>query len=140
MFLLIQAYLSIPGKKPLNVLSRCLCVRVWVGGCVRACMRARMRVCYISNNKVITDYVGYIRRYTHPFNDPLSGTTQVSWYQNGKPIWILLEQKTVSGSGISWAICKSAPCSRQTTMPAPHHSVFYRPDALPATQPTVSKH
>jgi len=23
---------------------------------------------------------------------------------------------------------------------APHHSVFYRPDALPATQPTASKH
>ena len=24
-----------------------------------------------------------------------------------KPIWILLKQETVSGSGISWAICKS---------------------------------
>ena len=32
-----------------------------------------------------------------------------------KPIWILLKQETVSGSGISWAICKSAPHSRQTT-------------------------
>ena len=30
----------------------------------------------------------------------------------------------MSGSGISWAICKSAPRSRQITMPAPHHSVF----------------
>jgi len=57
-----------------------------------------------------------------------------------KPIWILLKQETVSGSGISWAICKSAPCSREKTTPAPHHSVFYRPDALPAAQPTVSKH
>jgi len=57
-----------------------------------------------------------------------------------KPIWILLKQQTVSGSGISWAICKSAPRSRQITMPAPHHSVFYRPDALPAAQPTESKH
>ena len=56
-----------------------------------------------------------------------------------KPIWILLKQETVSGSGISWDICKSAPRSRQITMPAPHRSVFYRPDALPATQPTVSK-
>ena len=56
------------------------------------------------------------------------------------PIWILLEQETVGGSGISWAICKSAPRSRQITTPAPHHSVFYRPDALPATQPTASKH
>jgi len=27
---------------------------------------------------------------------------------------------------------KSAPRSRQITMPAPHHSLFYRPDALPA--------
>ena len=57
-----------------------------------------------------------------------------------KPIWTLLEQETVSGSGISWAICKSAPRSRQITTPAPHHSVFYWPDALPAAQPTASKH
>ena len=33
-------------------------------------------------------------------------------------------QETASGSGISWAICKSAPRSRQITTPAPHHSVF----------------
>ena len=46
----------------------------------------------------------------------------------------------MSGSGINWAVCKSAPCSRQTTTPASHHSVFYRPDALPATKPTASKH
>jgi len=52
----------------------------------------------------------------------------------------LLEQETVSGSGIIWAICKSASRPRQITMPASHHSVFYRPDALPATQPTASKH
>ena len=53
-----------------------------------------------------------------------------------KPSWISLNQETVSGSGISWAICKSAPRST----PAPHHSVFYRPDALPAAKPTASKH
>jgi len=34
----------------------------------------------------------------------------------------------------------NGPRSRQITMPAPHRSVFYRPDALPAAQPTVSKH
>jgi len=44
-----------------------------------------------------------------------------------------------SASGISWAVCKSASRSRQITMPAPHHSVFYRPDALFAAQPTASK-
>jgi len=57
-----------------------------------------------------------------------------------KPIWILLKQEKVSGRGISWAICKSASCCKQITMPAPHYSVFYRPDALPAAQPTASKH
>jgi len=64
------------------------------------------------------------------------------WAGNRKatPIWIFMKQETVSGSGISWAVCKSAPHSRQITMPEPHHSVFYRPDALPATQPTALKH
>ena len=42
-----------------------------------------------------------------------------------KPNWILVKQKTVSGSGISWAIYKSAPRSRQITMPAPHHSSVF---------------
>ena len=41
-----------------------------------------------------------------------------------KPIWILLKQERVSGSGISWAICKSASRSRQITTPTPHHSFF----------------
>jgi len=62
----------------------------------------------------------------------LSGTTQVIQYQKGKTKPNFLQQETVSGSGISWAICKSAPRPRQITMPTPHHSVFYRSDALPA--------
>ena len=57
-----------------------------------------------------------------------------------KPIWILLKQETVSSSRIHWTICKSTPRSRQITTPAPHRWVFYRPDALPVAQPTVSKH
>jgi len=68
--------------------------------------------------------------HTHPFNGPFSGTTRVSWYQKGKPIWIFLKQETVSGSGISWVICKSAPLFRQITMPAPHHSVFLQAECL----------
>ena len=70
--------------------------------------------------------------YTHTFNGPLSGTTRVNWYQKGKTSLILLKQETVSG--------KSAPRSRQITTPAPHHSVFYWLDVLPAAQPTASKH
>jgi len=41
-----------------------------------------------------------------------------------KPISILLKQETVSGSSISWTICKFASRSRQITMPVPHHSFF----------------
>ena len=52
-----------------------------------------------------------------------------------KPIWILVKQETVSGSGISWAICKSAPCSRQTTTPAPHR---FLQAGCPCCRPTNS--
>ena len=78
--------------------------------------------------------------HTHPFNTPFPGLPRWAGTRKVKPIWILLKQETVSGSGVRWAICKSAPRSRQITTPAPHHSVFYRPDALPAAQPTASKH
>ena len=96
------------------------------------------------------------RQYTpikHPFNGPFPGL-----HRKVKPVWILLKQEIVSGSGISWTICKSARlrtfeaalykfahyitlhCSRQITTPVPDHSAFYRPNALPADQPTASKH
>ena len=42
----------------------------------------------------------------------------------------------MSGSGISWATYSLQTDNRTT----PHNSVFYRPDALPAAQPTASKH
>ena len=43
----------------------------------------------------------------------------------------------IHSSGISWTICKqSEPHSRQITTATPHHSIFYRSDALPAAQPT----
>jgi len=47
--------------------------------------------------------------YTHLLKGPLTGTTWVSQYQKGKTNLNLLEQEAVSGSGISWAICKSVP-------------------------------
>ena len=53
----------------------------------------------------------------------------------GEPVpemWILLKQETMSGGGISWAICKSAPCSRQVTAPGPHH--FFTTGCLPPNQ------
>ena len=57
--------------------------------------------------------------------------------RKAKPIWILLKQETVSGSGISCTICKSAPSSRQITTPAPHHSIFLQA-GCPSCHPTNS--
>ena len=76
---------------------------------------------------------------THPFYGPMDFVRVYTGELVPKSIWILLKHETVSGSGISWAIYKSAPFPRQITMPALHRSVFYRPDALPAAQPTASK-
>jgi len=54
---------------------------------------------------------------------------------SGKANLDLLEQEIVSGSVISWAICKSAPRLRQITVPAPHQSVFTgRMPFLPSSQ------
>jgi len=50
-------------------------------------------------------------------------------------MWILLKQETVSGSGISWGKCKSAPRSRQRTMPAPHHSISFFTGRMPFLPP-----
>ena len=100
---------------------------------VRALARA-----WLHNNsgQVVHSHVP-ITTHTHPFNGPLSKWAST---RKVKPMYILLKQETVTGSGIRWAICQSAFRSRQITTPAPHHSVFYRPDALPAAQPTASKH
>jgi len=103
---------------------------------------------YASSSKQVATHT---HTHTHTFNGPFSGTARVSRYQKVKPIWILLKQETVSGSGISWAICKSASRSRQITMPAPHHSVFLQAEhsscrptnsvkALKATVATVIRH
>ena len=81
-----------------------------------------------------------LQQQQHLFNCPLSGLPRWAGTRKVKPICILLKQETVGGCGISWTIFKSAPCSRQATTPAPHHSVFYRLDALPATRPTASKY
>ena len=71
----------------------------------------------------------------------LSGTTRVSRYHKGKTSLDFTEARD---SEWQWhqlgIISKSAPRTRQITMTAPRHSVFYRPDALPAAQPTASKH
>ena len=54
-----------------------------------------------------------------------------------KPIWILLKQETVSGSDISWAICKSAPRSRQK--PCQHLTTQFFTDRMPFLPPNQQR-
>jgi len=77
--------------------------------------------------------------HTHLFNGPFSGTTQLSRYQKDKTN---LDYTEARDSEWQWhqlgrmQVCTSL---QQITTSAPHRSVFYRPDALPAAQPTASK-
>jgi len=79
--------------------------------------------------------------HTHPFNGHFSGTTQVSRYQRGKTNLDFTEARD---SEWQWhqvehmQVCTSLQTNNHaSTSPL---SFFYRPDALPAAQPTASKH
>jgi len=78
--------------------------------------------------------------YIHPLNGPLSGTTQVSWYQKGKTNLDFTEARD---SEWQWHqlgcmhVCISLQTDNHASTPP---LSFYTPDALPATQPTASKH
>ena len=79
--------------------------------------------------------------HTHPFNGPLSGSTQVSRYQRGKTNLHFTEAKrqcvAVASAGpyaSNHLAPDRQPCQHPTTQ------FFYRPDALPAAQPTASRH
>jgi len=75
-----------------------------------------------------------------PFNGPFSGTTRVSRYQIGETSLDFTEARD---SKWQWhqlghmQVCTSLQTDNHAST---HHSVFYRPDALPAAQPTASKH
>jgi len=69
--------------------------------------------------------LGFALKSTHPFNGPLSGTTQVSRYQKGKTNLDFTEARDNEWQWYQLGMCKSAPRSRQITTPAPHHSVFF---------------
>ena len=83
----------------------------------------------------ITPSLFYSRLKTHSFNGPFSGTTQVSRYQKGKTNLDFTEAR---GSECQWhqlghmQVCTSLQTDNHAST---HHSVFYRPDALPAAQP-----
>jgi len=78
--------------------------------------------------------------HTHPFNSPLSRTTQVSRYQKSKTNLDFTEARD---SEWQWhllghmQVCTSLQTDNYASIPP---LSFYRPDALPAAQPTASKH
>ena len=81
-----------------------------------------------------------VHTHTHPFNGPISGTTRVSRYQKGKTSLDFTEARDSEWQWHQLGHMQVCTSSRQITTPAPHYSVFYRPDALSAAQPTASKH
>jgi len=78
---------------------------------------------------------------THPFNGPFSGATQVSRYQKGKTNLDFTEARD---SEWQWhqldhmQVCILLQTDNHASTPP--LKFFYRLDALPAAQPTVSKH
>ena len=79
---------------------------------------------------------GHTHTHTDPFNGPFSGTTQVSRYQKGKTNLDFTEARD---SEWQWhmQVCTSLQADNHASTPP---LSFYGPDALPATQPTASKH
>jgi len=79
-------------------------------------------------------------KHAHPFNGPMSGTTRVSRYQKGKSNLDITEARD---SEWQWhqlghmQVCTLLQTDNHTSTPP---LSFYRPDALPAAQPTASKH
>jgi len=87
-----------------------------------------------------TDTYTDTHTHTHPFNDPLSGTSRVGRYQKGKTNLYFTEARD---SEWQWhqlghmQVCTPLQTDNHTSTPP---LSFCKPDALPAAQPTVSKH
>ena len=82
----------------------------------------------------------YTHIHTHPFRGPLSRTNRESQYQKGKSNLDFTEARD---SEWQWhqlghvQVCTSLQTDNYASTP---QLSFYRPDALPDAQPTVSKH
>ena len=74
----------------------------------------------------------------HPFNGLFPRTTWLSWTQKGKPFWILLEHEMMGWQWHQLNHMQIISTSLQTDNHASTSPLsFYRPDALPAAQPTA---
>jgi len=64
----------------------------------------------------------------------------VSWYQKDKTNLDFTEARDSERQWHQLGRMQVCTLLQADTMPATHHSVFYRADALPVAQPTVSQH
>jgi len=111
-------------------------LRVILSVCVRVADHYGWQASFCGQDKLF--YRHTIKTYTHTRLTALClGLFRWASTRKVKPIWILLKQETVSGCGISWAICKSTHSSVQITTPAPHQSVFLQA-GCPSRHPTNS--
>ena len=87
------------------------------------------------------DYFTSTTTTLHPFNGLCSRTTWVSWHQKGKTFRILLEQEMMWWQWHQLDHMQIICTSLQTDNHASTSPLsLYGPDALPAAQPTASKH
>jgi len=133
--LLVPAHPGSPGKRPV----KCVCVS------------CRLFLNIMCKHDVIHKTGSTWHHYAHRGGlrdsniqqplllPPLSRTIWVSWYQKGKTSLDLNEARMM-GFGMKWhqldhmqTICTSLQTEHQLLN-------FYWPDALPDTQPAVSKH
>jgi len=64
----------------------------------------------------------------------------VSQYEKGKTNLDFTEARNSEWQWHQLGDMQVCTLLQTDTTPAPHRSVFYRPDTLPAAQPTASKH
>jgi len=91
---------------------------------------------------IVTHTHARIHARARAFIGPFSGTTQVSRYQKGKTNLDFTEARD---SEWQWHQLQLSYMQVCTLLKTDNHAstpplVFYRPDALPAAQPTASKH
>ena len=91
-------------------------------------------------SSTLANYHAHTHTFTHTFNGPLSRTTWVSRYQKGKTNLDFTEARD---SEWQWhqlehmQVCTLFQTDNHASTPPLN---FYRPDALPAAQPTASEH
>ena len=84
-----------------------------------------------------TDLTHSIDRSVHLYTHSLSILTAIFL---GEPkLAGLVEAKDDGGGGVNWS-CKSCKAPVKSSPPTNQHPAYYRSDALPVAQPTVSKH